>query len=74
MGKIILTIIGLFIAIIGIIMIFDARLLTQKFFGFGDQNEDNNSYTYANSFDRMFNRRKSRERIHSHNGAGTDGN
>ena len=39
MGKIILTIIGLVIAIIGIIMIFDARLLTQKFFGFGDQNE-----------------------------------
>lgn len=39
MVKIILTIMGLVIAIIGIIMIFDARLLTQKFFGFGDQNE-----------------------------------
>ena len=39
MGKIILTIIGLVIAILGAIMIFDARLLTQKFFGFGDQNE-----------------------------------
>lgn len=39
MGKIILLIIGLLIAILGIIMIFDARLLTQKFFGFGDQNE-----------------------------------
>ena len=39
MGKIILTIIGLAIAMIGVIMIFDARLLTQKFFGFGDQNE-----------------------------------
>lgn len=39
MGKIILTIIGLIIAILGTIMIFDARLLTQKFFGFGDQNE-----------------------------------
>ena len=39
MVKIILTIIGLVIAILGIIMIFDARLLTQKFFGFGDQNE-----------------------------------
>ena len=39
MGRVILLIIGLFIAIIGIIMIFDARLLTQKFFGFGDQNE-----------------------------------
>ncbi len=39
MGKIVLTIIGLIIVILGVIMIFDARLLTQKFFGFGDQNE-----------------------------------
>ena len=39
MGKIILLIIGLIIAILGVIMIFDGRLLTQKFFGFGDQNE-----------------------------------
>ena len=39
MGKIILTIIGLIIAILGVIMIFDARLLTKKLFGFGDQNE-----------------------------------
>ena len=39
MGKVILLIIGLIIAILGVIMIFDARLLTQKFFGFGDQNE-----------------------------------
>ena len=39
MGRIIFLIIGLLIAILGVIMIFDARLLTQKFFGFGDQNE-----------------------------------
>ena len=39
MGKLILLIIGLLIGILGVIMIFDARLLTQKFFGFGDQNE-----------------------------------
>lgn len=39
MGKLILLFIGLLIAILGTIMIFDARLLTQKFFGFGDQNE-----------------------------------
>lgn len=32
-------IIGLIIAMSGTIMIFDARFLTQKFFGFGDQNE-----------------------------------
>lgn len=39
MGKMILLIIGILIAMLGVIMIFDARLLTQKFFGFGDQNE-----------------------------------
>lgn len=39
MGKLILLIIGLLIVMFGIIMVFDARLLTQKFFGFGDQNE-----------------------------------
>ncbi len=39
MGKVFLLIIGLIIAMCGVIMIFDGRLLTQKFFGFGDQNE-----------------------------------
>ena len=39
MGKVILIIIGLLIAMHGVIMVFDARLLTKKFFGFGDQNE-----------------------------------
>lgn len=39
MGKLILEIIGLLIAILGIIMIFDARYLTKRFFSFGDQNE-----------------------------------
>ena len=38
MGKIVI-IIGLIIAALGVIMIFDARLLSQKLFGFGDQNE-----------------------------------
>lgn len=38
MGKIII-IIGLIIVALGVIMVFDARLLTQKLFGFGDQNE-----------------------------------
>ena len=31
--------IGVLIVLLGIIMIFDARILTKKFFGFGDQNE-----------------------------------
>ena len=39
MGKIILEIIGLLIVVLGIIMVFDARYLTKRFFGFGDQNE-----------------------------------
>ena len=39
MGRIVLLIIGLVIAMLGTIMVFDARFLTQKFFGFGDQNE-----------------------------------
>lgn len=39
MTKAILLIIGLLIAMLGVIMIFDARLLTKRFFGFGDQNE-----------------------------------
>lgn len=39
MEKIILEIIGLLIAILGIIMIFDARYLTKRFFSFGDQND-----------------------------------
>lgn len=32
-------IIGLAIALVGVISIYDARLLTKKLFGFGDQNE-----------------------------------
>lgn len=38
MGKAII-IIGLIIAACGVIMLFDARLLSRKLFGFGDQNE-----------------------------------
>lgn len=39
MGKIILEIIGLLIVTLGVIMIFDSRYLTKRFFGFGDQNQ-----------------------------------
>ncbi len=39
MGTIIIKIIGLIISAIGVIMLLDARYLTKKFFGFGDQNE-----------------------------------
>lgn len=37
--KIILTLIGLILAMVGVIMVYDARLLTKKLFSFGDQNE-----------------------------------
>ena len=31
--------VGILIVLLGIIMIYDARILTKKFFGFGDQND-----------------------------------
>lgn len=39
MLKVVLKLIGSIMVLIGIIMIYDARILTKKFFGFGDQNE-----------------------------------
>lgn len=39
MIKGILVGIGLIIALLGVVMAFDARILTKKLFGFGDQNE-----------------------------------
>ena len=42
MLQIILNLIGAIIVLVGIIMIYDARILTKKFFGFGDQNEASN--------------------------------
>ena len=39
MLQIVLRIIGLILLIGGVIACYDARILTQKWFGFGDQNE-----------------------------------
>ena len=39
MLQIIIKLVCLIIVLCGVIMIFDARNLTKKFFGFGDQNE-----------------------------------
>lgn len=39
MGQIILRLIGALIALGGVILIYDARIITKKMFGFGDQNE-----------------------------------
>lgn len=37
--MIIIKIIMLLLILLGVIMIYDARILTKKFFSFGDQNE-----------------------------------
>ena len=39
MGNLILKILVLLIILCGVILIYDARILTKKFFSFGDQNE-----------------------------------
>ena len=39
MLQIILTVIGILLATVGTVFIYDARVLTKKWFGFGDQNE-----------------------------------
>ena len=42
MLQIVLKLIGIIIVLFGVILIYDARILTIKFFGFGDQNEASN--------------------------------
>ena len=37
--MIILKILMLLLILVGVIMIYDARIITKRFFGFGDQNE-----------------------------------
>lgn len=39
MLKIVFMILGIILALVGVIFAFDARRLTKKLFGFGDQNE-----------------------------------
>ena len=39
MGQIVLKLIGALILLAGVILIYDARIITKKVFGFGDQNE-----------------------------------
>ena len=39
MGQIILRLIGVLILLAGVILVYDARVITKKMFGFGDQNE-----------------------------------
>ena len=39
MGQIILRLIGVLMLLAGVICVYDARVITKKMFGFGDQNE-----------------------------------
>lgn len=39
MFQIIIKLIGVLFILLGVIFIYDARILTKKFFGFGDQND-----------------------------------
>ena len=39
MWQVVLKLVGFIIVLLGVILIYDARILTKKFFGFGDQNE-----------------------------------
>lgn len=39
MWQIIIKLIGTLLVLLGIILIYDARILTKKFFSFGDQND-----------------------------------
>lgn len=39
MLQLIIKIIAVLMILLGVIMIYDARIITKKFFGFGDQNE-----------------------------------
>lgn len=39
MFQIIIKLIAILMVFAGVILIYDARLITKKFFGFGDQNE-----------------------------------
>lgn len=39
MLQTIIKLIGVLLVLVGIILIYDARILTKRFFGFGDQND-----------------------------------
>ena len=39
MFQVIIKLIAIIMVLIGVIMIYDARILAKRFFGFGDQNE-----------------------------------
>lgn len=44
MIQIILRLIGTIILLLGVILVYDARIITKKVFDFGDQNEATNGF------------------------------
>ena len=42
MFQLIIKLIGLIFVLVGVILIYDARIITKRFFFFGDQNEGSN--------------------------------
>ena len=44
MGQIILRLIGVVILLIGVVFVYDARIITKKAFDFGDQNDATNGF------------------------------
>lgn len=42
MLQIIIKLVSVLMVLVGVVMIYDARILTKRFFGFGDQNEASN--------------------------------
>ena len=39
LGKLILILIGIFLALVGTVLIYNSRIITKKLFSFGDQND-----------------------------------
>ena len=39
MFQVIIKLIAILMVLVGVILIYDSRIITKKFFGFGDQNE-----------------------------------
>ena len=39
MFQLVIRLVALVMVLVGVILIYDARIITKKFFGFGDQNE-----------------------------------
>ena len=59
MLQIIIKLIGSLLVLLGIVFIYDARILTKKFFSFGDQNEGSTrtkDFRICNSYNRRINR------------------